>query len=57
MNICASLQFNKNNYLTTGYSRNLLLAMSLVECLNSNHELTNMFIFTNIDKNSLDADY
>ena len=57
MNFCASLQFNKNNYLTTGYSRNLLLAMSLVECLNSNHELTNMFIFTNIDKNSLDADY
>ena len=57
MNICASLQFNKNNYLTTGYSRNLLLAMSLVDCLNSNHELTNMFIFINIDKNSLDADY
>ena len=57
MNFCASLQFNKNNYLTTGYSRNLLLAMSLVDCLNSNHELTNMFIFINIDKNSLDADY
>ena len=57
MNICASLQFNKNNYLTTGYSRNLLLAMSLVDCLNSNHELTNMFIFINIDKNSPDIDY
>ena len=45
MKVCASLQFNKNNYLTTGYSQNLLLAMSLVDCLNSGHELVNMFIF------------
>ena len=52
MNFCASLLFNKDNYLTTGYSRNLLLAMSLVDCLNyrnSNYNLVTMFIFINVD--------
>ena len=57
MNICASLQFNKNSYLTTGYSRNLLLAMSLVDCLNSNHNLVGMFIFIDTIKTSSDVDY
>lgn len=56
MNICASLQFNKNNYLTTGYSRNLLLTMSLVDCLNSGHELVGMFIFIDTIKTSSDVD-
>lgn len=57
MKVCASLQFNKNSYLTTGYSRNLLLAMSLVDCLNSNHNLVGMFIFIDIRKTSSDVDY
>ena len=57
MKVCASLQFNKNSYLTTGYSRSLLLAMSLVDCLNSGHELVNMFIFIDIRKTSSDVDY
>ena len=56
MNICASLQFNKNSYLTTGYSRNLLLTMSLVDCLNSNHNLVGMFIFVDTRKTSSDVD-
>ena len=55
MNICASLQFNKNS-LTTGYSRNLLLTMSLVDCLNSNHNLVGMFIFIDTIKTSSDVD-
>ena len=55
MNICASLQFN-NYSLTTGYSRNLLLAMSLVDCLNSNHNLVGMFIFIDTRKTSSDVD-
>ena len=55
MNICASLQFN-NYSLTTGYSRNLLLAMSLVDCLNSNHNLVGMFIFVDTRKTSSDVD-
>ena len=55
MNICASLQFNKNSS-TTGYSRNLLLAMSLVDCLNSNHNLVDMFIFIDTIKTSSDVD-
>ena len=51
MNFCASLLFNKDNYLTTGYSRNLLLVMSLVDCLNSSYNLNlvNMFVFINIE--------
>ena len=57
MNICASLQFNKDNYLTTGYSHNLLLTMSLVDCLNSGHELVGMFIFIDTIKTSSDVDY
>ena len=59
MNICASLQFNKDNYLnlTTGYSRNLLLTMSLVDCLNSGHNLVGMFIFIDTIKTSSDVDY
>ena len=56
MNICASLQFNKNSS-TTGYSRNLLLTMSLVDCLNSNHNLVGMFIFVDTRKTSSDVDY
>ena len=55
MNICASLQFNKNSS-TTGYSRSLLLAMSLVDCLNSGHELVGMFIFIDTIKTSSDVD-
>ena len=55
MNICASLQFNKNSS-TTGYSRSLLLAMSLVDCLNSNHNLVGMFIFIDTIKTSSDVD-
>ena len=55
MNICASLQFNKNSS-TTGYSRSLLLAMSLVDCLNSGHELVGMFIFVDTRKTSSDVD-
>ena len=55
MNICASLQFNKNSS-TTGYSRNLLLTMSLVDCLNSNHNLVGMFIFVDTRKTSSDVD-
>ena len=54
MNICASLQFNKNSS-TTGYSRSLLLAMSLVDCLNSNHNLVGMFIFIDTIKTSSDV--
>lgn len=57
MNICASLQFNTNSYLTTGYSRNLLLTMSLVDCLNSNHNLVGMFIFIDVIKTSSEVDY
>ena len=57
MNICASLQFNKGSYLTTGYSRNLLLTMSLADCLNSNHNLVGMFIFIDIWKTSSDVDH
>ena len=59
MNICASLQFNKDNYLnlTTGYSQNLLLTMSLVDCLNSGHELVGMFIFVDTRKTSSDVDH
>ena len=57
MKVCASLQFNTNSYLTTGYSRNLLLTMSLVDCLNSNHNLVGMFIFIDIRKTSSDVDY
>ena len=57
MKVCASLQFNKNSYLTTGYSRSLLLTMSLVDCLNSNHNLVGMFIFIDIRKTSSDVDY
>ena len=59
MNICASLQFNKDNYLnlTTGYSQNLLLTMSLVDCLNSNHNLVGMFIFVDTRKTSSDVDH
>lgn len=57
MNICASLQFNTNSYLTTGYSRNLLLTMSLVDCLNSNHNLVGMFIFIDVRKTSSEVDY
>lgn len=59
MNICASLQFNSDNYLnlTTGYSRNLLLTMSLVDCLNSGHELVGMFIFVDTIKTSSDVDH
>ena len=56
MNICASLQFN-NYSSTTGYSRNLLLTMSLVDCLNSNHNLVGMFIFVDTRKTSSDVDY
>ena len=55
MNICASLQFNKNSS-TTGYSRSLLLAMSLVDCLNSNHNLVGMIIFIDTRKTSSDVD-
>ena len=55
MNICASLQFNQNSS-TTGYSRNLLLAMSLVDCLNSNHNLVGMIIFIDTRKTSSDVD-
>ena len=54
MNICASLQFNKNSS-TTGYSRSLLLAMSLVDCLNSNHNLVGMIIFIDTRKTSSDV--
>lgn len=54
MKVCASIQFNKDNYLTTGYSRNLLLAMSLVDCLNSSHNLVTIFIFVNINNPSSD---
>lgn len=59
MNICASLQFNKDNYLnlTTGYSRNLLLTMSLVDCLNSGHNLVGMIIFIDTRKTSSDIDH
>ena len=57
MKVCASLQFNKNSHLTTGYSRNLLLAMSLVDCLNSGHDLVGTFIFIDIRKTSSDVDY
>ena len=54
MNICASLKFN-NYSLTTGYSRNLLLTMSLVDCLNSNHNLVGMIIFIDTRKTSSDV--
>ena len=54
MKVCASLQFDTNRYLTTGYSRNLLLAMSLVDCLNSSHKIVNMFIFVDVDEPSSD---
>ena len=57
MKVCASLQFNKANYLTTGYSRNLLLTMSIVDCLNSGHNLVSMFIFIDTRKTSSDVDY
>ena len=57
MKVCASLQFNTNSYLTTGYPRNLLLTMSLVDCLNSGHELVGMFIFVDARKTSSDVDY
>ncbi len=52
MRVCASLQFNEDNYLTTEYSRNLLLVMSLIDCLISGHELVSMFIFINDRKPS-----
>ena len=56
MKVCASLQFNTESYLTTRYSRNLLLTMSLVDCLNSNHNLVGMFIFVDARKTSSDVD-